>query len=116
MVLAAGVRRLEARDAVARVDAGHKPHAVQELQRAIDAGDADRRAGVTQAGVDLLGAGAAGLGCQLREDGATRAAGAGAGASQGQRGVGEPRIGRVLVRMVCLGHGQSVEDTDRRTY
>jgi hypothetical protein len=30
--------------------------------------------------------------------------------------VGEPRVSRVAVRMVCLGHGQSVEDTGPRAY
>jgi len=54
MVVAAGVRRLEARDAVAEVDTLDQTEAVETLQRSVHARDTDSRSSRAHALVDLL--------------------------------------------------------------
>ena len=55
VVVAAGVRGLEARDAVTEIDALHEPERVHTVERAVDARDPDASAPCTHGVVDLLG-------------------------------------------------------------
>ena len=90
VVLAAGIGRLEAGGAV-HVEAVDEAQRGEDLERAIDAGEARRAPiGLPQAIVDLLGAQAAVLALEQREDLLAGAAGAMAGACQLAAGVVTP--------------------------
>src|SRR5215213_7207876 len=55
VVIAAGVDRLVAGDALGRVHAPREPQAVEQVERAVDRGHADLLAALMQAVGDLLG-------------------------------------------------------------
>ena len=76
VVLAAGVRGLVARGAVAHVEAVHEAEAVEHLERAVDARDADACVVGPQLVGDLLGGGAAVLPRERVDDARARGAGA----------------------------------------
>ena len=96
VVLAAGVRGLVARRAVADVEPVHEAEAIEHLERAVDARDADARVLGAQLVGDLLRRGAAVLPRERVDDARARGAGAEALALERRVRVGAP--GRVMGR------------------
>jgi hypothetical protein len=82
VVLAAGQHRLEARSAVAEVDLLDEVHGVEELERPIDARQADVPALLPQLLRDLLRRAAAALPGECLDHGLPRTAGTVAGVAQ----------------------------------
>src|SRR5918994_6187159 len=76
MMLSAGNNGLVPGSALADLDPLDQPHLVQQVERAVDAGEADLRAGVLQAIRDLLSGEAAALVREQGDDCLPRAAGA----------------------------------------
>jgi zinc transport system substrate-binding protein len=90
VMVAAGVRRLEARDAVSQVDALNEPERVEPLERPVHARDADPASLVADALVDLLRGQAAVLGADELDDEAPRRAAAPARLAEPREGVFRP--------------------------
>ena len=77
VVRSIGMRGFEARHAIAGIDAGNQRKAVEELERAVDAGDACGLPSCGDLGVDLLRTGTAILLGQCGDDAIARAASTG---------------------------------------
>ena len=106
VVLAARMRGLVARGAVADVEPVHEAEAVEHLERAVDARDADARIVGAQLVGDLLCGGAAVLARQRVDDAAARGAGAEALALERRVRVRAPAgvVGALTPMMVAETH------------
>jgi hypothetical protein len=82
VVLASGDYRLVAGHSFAELDPLHEAELVEEVDGAVDAGDADVVLGAPQLVGDLLGGEAAGLPAEKADDRLARASGAVAGVTQ----------------------------------
>jgi hypothetical protein len=91
VVHSVGVRRLEAGDAVAEIDALNEPELREALERPIDARDTDTRAARAKAVVDLLRGNATGLATEEVDDRPPGAAGSPA------------RLAQATERALCPG-------------
>src|SRR5438093_7164185 len=108
VVIAAGLRRLVAGDAVPRVDALHQPQVGERLERAVDGGDPDRTAGPAQLVVDVLRAETAVLAAEELDDGLPGPSPAIAGSLERDERVVRPRhlreciFSEVISRIVLI--------------